>query len=133
MDQVGGGGRIREALGLINDEPAASVIVDPGMDSRLPCNSLVPPHIFLPRLSHSKTWCDDMEAYLKREEDYRSALLKAADGSGKGAAAAVQAMRVIRRLGDIDLSSSLHEQLLGDSASEGGGEGRGRRETYEHP
>ena len=96
------------------------------MDSRLPSNSVLYPHVCLSRLPHSKTWCDDMEAYLKREEDFRSALLKAADGSGKGAAAAVQAMRVIRRLGDVDLSSSLHEQLLGDSASKGGWGGKRR-------
>lgn len=62
-----------------------------------------------------------MEAYLKREEDFRSSLLKAAEGRGKGAAAAVQASRVLQRWDKDELADALHDQLLGDASSESSG------------
>jgi hypothetical protein len=59
-----------------------------------------------------------MEAYLKGEEDHRSKLLKTAlESGGKGAAASVQAVRVMRRL-EGPLSSVMIEQLLGGGQRE---------------
>ncbi|GAX80726.1 hypothetical protein CEUSTIGMA_g8161.t1 [Chlamydomonas eustigma] len=61
----------------------------------------------------SNTWVEAMEPYLKSEEDQRSRLLKTAlESGGKGAAASVQAVRVMRRM-DGPLSSIMIEQLLG--------------------
>jgi hypothetical protein len=61
-----------------------------------------------------------MAQYLKKEEDFRSSLLKAAEGKGKGAAAAVQATRVLQRWNRGELGDALHNQLLDDASGESG-------------
>lgn len=60
----------------------------------------------------SDFWVNEVDGYLKKEEDFRSAMLKRVT-STKGAAAVVQAVRVLRRMHG-PLSATLRDHILGD-------------------